>query len=419
MADYYVNALEALTGISARDAMGDVSGLENLGSAASRVAGVRPGQGVSTADQADISFAHAQSPSSQVNGQMADAWESIRRGNNTYYFSSATDAQGRYHAAVEARANEVVASFAGDAEDIGEIRNRLLRGESLDSVLADVREKRHDLNVAAAVAKNKSTAQAMVNNDIVDPNIHESSSVAYAKDGSTAGASSGKESSSAAHAEGESTAGAYSDGNSTAAAKAKDGSHAVSGAFEQSMGFASARNKSEATVDANNGATAEAEADLQGVSRSEARNDSRATSRARAGDAHAEATTGSTAQATSEQDRHMKFEVGKDAKSVWGALRQAGWSDEEIVKQKLVDQVARENQLKDPNVVQPGQKLRVQPNPSRRPSAEAEAREYSEASATARGPDSHAGALSDQDSKLEVHSKPFQSHDIKASPPRE
>lgn len=419
MADFYVNALERLNGVSGQEGLEGVHGLENLGAASDRLNGVRPGAGVDSAD--DVSFASSYNPSARgVNGQMADVWEAIRRGNTTYYFSSNTDAQGRYEAAAQAKADEVVASFSGDVEDVREIRNRLLRGESLDSVLTDVRGKRNDLNVAAAVAKNNSSAQASANNDIVDPYIHESSSVAYAKDGSSATASSGKESAANATATEHSIAGASSDQNSGATSTARQGSFAVSSAFEQSQAKAKATDGSEATVSADNGGTASAEADHNGVSRSEARNDAMATSKARAGEAHAEATDGSSAQAQSKQKDHYEdFKVGKDGvNTVWGALRKAGWSDEEIVKQNLVEKAAHDNKLKDAGVVMAGQKLHIEHKPEHKPEAEAIGANRSAAEAEAHGKDSHAGVLADDGTSGRVETGAHQTQDIKVSPPR-
>lgn len=419
MADsFYVNALERLTGVSAHDSSDHVHGLENLGAASSRIGGRATGS-LSETDGVSLSSSYQQSPGS-ANLKFSEAWSSITRGDTTYTFSDSKDAQGRYYAAVEAKANETVAAFSGDVEDVREIRQRLLRGESLDSVLTDVREKRQDLNVAAAVARNKSTATASANDDIVDPNIKEASSVAYARDGSTANASAGKESTSTATATGNSVAGASSDQNSTAGSVAQKGSQAVSAAFEQSMGWAKARDGSESTVAADNGSTAEADADHSGVSRSEARNDARAMSRTRAGDAHAEATDGSMAQAESKQkDKYGKFEVGKDAQSVWGALNKAGWSDEEIVKQDLVNKVARENKLKDAGTVKAGQQLRIETRPSERPEAEAVGRNRSEAEAKASGPNSHAGMLADDESKGQVQTGEHETKDIKVAPERQ
>lgn len=417
MADFYVNALERLSGVSATEGLDPVTGMDRLGTAANRIGGASSVQGEDA-----IGFSSSYRPSSAgVNAQMGETWESITRGNTTYNFSSQTDAQNRYQAAAEARANEVVASFSGDAEDITEVRNRLLRGESLDSVLKDVREKRSDLNIAAAVAKNKSTAQASANNDIVDPNIKEASSVAFAQDGSTANASAGKESRANATASEHSVAGATSDQNSDAGAVAKKGSQAVSSAFEQSLGFAKAKAGSESTVNAQNGATAEADSDTNGVSRSEARNDARAMSRSRAGDAHAEATNGAMAQAESKQkDKYSDFKVGQDGvNTVWGALKKAGWSDEEIVSQNLVEKTARENKLQDAGVVMGGQKLHVERKPENRPEAEAIGRNASNAEAKASGPASHAGILSDDGATGKVSTGAHQSQDIKAAPPRQ
>ncbi|HPZ08973.1 MAG TPA: hypothetical protein PL110_12715 [Candidatus Eremiobacteraeota bacterium] len=45
--------------------------------------------------------------------------------------------------------------------------------------------------------------------------------------------------------------------------------------------------------------------------------------------------------------------------SVWNSLKNAGYTNKEIVEQKLVEKVAKENNLKDPNVVQAGQELLI------------------------------------------------------------
>ena len=45
--------------------------------------------------------------------------------------------------------------------------------------------------------------------------------------------------------------------------------------------------------------------------------------------------------------------------SVWGSLRNAGYSDKEIAEQNLVQKVAKENNLKDANVVHAGQELHI------------------------------------------------------------
>ncbi len=420
MADGYygVSAVNRLGGVSGTDELGGVSGLENLGAAANRTAG-RAGGSYNVDAMDGVHFSSSYQPSPQgLNATFGEMWQAITRGDHTYYFSSNPDAAGRYQAAAEAKANETVASFNGDIEDVREIRDRLLKGESLDSVLNDVKEKRSDLNVAAAVARNKSNANASVNNDIVDPNIKEASAVADARDGSTANASAGKESRAAAVATDNSVAGATSDQNSDAGSVARKGSQAVSSAFEQSLGFAKAKDGSEATVSASNGATAEADADHSGVSRSEARNDARAMSRARAGDAHAEATDGSMAQAESSQkNKYQDFKVGKDdVNTVWGALKKAGWSDEEIVKQNLVDKTAHENKLKDPGVVHAGQKLHIEQKPQNRPDAEAIGRNRSEADAKARGSDAHSGILADDGAAGSVHTGPHESKDIKVAP---
>lgn len=60
---------------------------------------------------------------------------------------------------------------------------------------------------------------------------------------------------------------------------------------------------------------------------------------------------------------------GNKNDSVWSALKNAGWSDQEIANNHLVDQVAKQNNLQDPNNVQAGQKLIVptKPAPSSRP----------------------------------------------------
>lgn len=418
MADsFYVNALERLTGVSTQGT-DHVAGLENLGAASDRLAGGRSAS-VSEADGVSLSSSYQESPGS-TNARFNEAWSSITRGDTTYTFSDSKDAQGRYHAAVEAKANETVASFSGDMEDVREIRQRLLRGESLDSVLTDVREKRHDLNVAAAVAQNKSSATASAHDDRVDPSHKEASSVAYARDGSTANASAGTESAATATAREHSVAGASSDQGSMAGSVAEKGSQAVSSAFEQSLGWARAGDGSEATVSSSSRSTAEADADNHGVSRSEARTDASATSKARAGDAHAEAADGSMVRAESQQkDKYGKFEVGKDANTVWGALTKAGWSDAEIVEQGLVEKVARENKLKDAGTVMAGQQLRIETRPSHRPEADAVGRNGSEAEATASGPDSHAGILADDASQGKVSTGAHQTKDIKVAPERQ
>ncbi len=53
-----------------------------------------------------------------------------------------------------------------------------------------------------------------------------------------------------------------------------------------------------------------------------------------------------------------KWGEGKNS-STWGALRSAGWSDKEIIEQKLVDRVAELNGLEDPAKVLAGQTLKV------------------------------------------------------------
>ena len=45
--------------------------------------------------------------------------------------------------------------------------------------------------------------------------------------------------------------------------------------------------------------------------------------------------------------------------SVWKSLRMAGWTNRQIVNNNLVDQVARINHLKNPNLVYPGQNLQI------------------------------------------------------------
>ncbi len=45
--------------------------------------------------------------------------------------------------------------------------------------------------------------------------------------------------------------------------------------------------------------------------------------------------------------------------SVWNALKNQGYTDQQITDQGLVDEVAKTNQLDDPNVVQPGQELQI------------------------------------------------------------
>jgi len=44
---------------------------------------------------------------------------------------------------------------------------------------------------------------------------------------------------------------------------------------------------------------------------------------------------------------------------IWNALRNAGYTNEEIVKNKLIDRVAKDNNIKDPNIVHPGQVVRI------------------------------------------------------------
>ena len=46
---------------------------------------------------------------------------------------------------------------------------------------------------------------------------------------------------------------------------------------------------------------------------------------------------------------------------VWNALIKAGYTSKEIVENKLVDKVAKENNLKDPNMVKEGQTLKITP----------------------------------------------------------
>ncbi len=46
---------------------------------------------------------------------------------------------------------------------------------------------------------------------------------------------------------------------------------------------------------------------------------------------------------------------------VWNALVKAGYTPKEIVENKLVDKVAKENNLKDPNMVKEGQTLKITP----------------------------------------------------------
>ena len=47
--------------------------------------------------------------------------------------------------------------------------------------------------------------------------------------------------------------------------------------------------------------------------------------------------------------------------SVWNSLKNAGYTNKEIVEQKLVEKVAKENNLKDPNMVKEGQTLKITP----------------------------------------------------------
>ena len=56
----------------------------------------------------------------------------------------------------------------------------------------------------------------------------------------------------------------------------------------------------------------------------------------------------------------QKWKKGSKANnSVWNCLRNAGYTNKEIKEKNLVQQVAKENKLKDPNVVQIGQELRI------------------------------------------------------------
>jgi hypothetical protein len=425
MADsaYYLRALEALTGVSESQSGWGGPNISGLGAAANRLNGNSNYNAGQFGDVADIRFPAYQPNFGAVNRSLADIWQTVRRGSETYHFSSATDAQGRYHAAVEARANQTVASFAGDPEDVREVRRRILQGESLDSILTDVRERRNDMNLAAAVAHNNSKATATAHNDIRNPWHEESRAVAQARDGSAATSSAGSLSQASSDATRQSTAGASADGSSKANAQAHDRSQTAVGAFEQSRGFGRATDQSEATVSAQNGSTAKAKADMSGVSRSEANNDSRASSRSRSGEAHAEARNGSAATADSAQKEHQKklldFQVGKDTGTVWGALRKAGYTNKQIVEGDLVSKTAVDNNLKNPNLVRDGQKLHIERPAGQRPNSEAVASNGSSATALAHGKKSDAGAIADHGTRNTVQTGPGQHEVIKTAPPRQ
>jgi LysM repeat protein len=68
-------------------------------------------------------------------------------------------------------------------------------------------------------------------------------------------------------------------------------------------------------------------------------------------------------QPKNEADKYQKVTVEKWGSGkndcVWNALKGAGYSDDEIKNQGLVNQVAQLNNLKDPNLVHAGQELRL------------------------------------------------------------